>query len=89
LYTFLSSSMLSTCPAHLILLDLICLMILQDKYNYDAPHSANSSILLLLNAFWVHIFSSEPYSQTLSVYALPVMWETKFHTHTRQLANYG
>jgi hypothetical protein len=32
LYTFFSSPMCSTCPAHLIPLDLICLMISGDKY---------------------------------------------------------
>jgi hypothetical protein len=41
--------------------------------NYETPHCATSSILLLLHAYLVQIFSSEIYSQTPSVHALPLM----------------
>jgi hypothetical protein len=34
----------------------------------------------------VQIFSLELCSQTPSVHVLPLMWETKFHTHAKQLA---
>jgi hypothetical protein len=35
--------------AHLILLDLICLMILEISTNYEASHCATSSVFLLLH----------------------------------------
>jgi hypothetical protein len=73
LYTFLSSTMHAMCLGKLILLDLICLMILGMSTNYEAPHCAISSIILLLHPSFVPIFSLEPCSQTPSVYALPLM----------------
>jgi hypothetical protein len=54
--------------------------------NYEAPHCETFSILPLLRPSYVQIFSSVPCSQTPSVYALPLMLQTKFHTNTKQLA---
>jgi hypothetical protein len=40
LYVFLSYPMQAKCPAHLILLDLIFLITLDQPYSYEAPHYA-------------------------------------------------
>jgi hypothetical protein len=80
--------MRATCPAHLIRLDLICLMTSGGEYKlwtYSLRNFLHSPVILSLLG---PKFFSETYSQTLSVYALPLAWETTFHAHTKQLANF-
>jgi hypothetical protein len=48
-----------------------------------------SSNLLLLHPFWVQIFSSEPCSQTPSIYCPPLMSETSFTPIQNHRQNYS
>jgi hypothetical protein len=58
-------------------------MIFGEDYKFEAPHYAGLSNLLLFHPSSVQIFSSAPCSQMLSVCVLPIMSDTKFHTHTK------
>jgi hypothetical protein len=53
---------------------------------YESPHYAVFSSLLLFNSSSVQIFSSAYDSETPSVYVLPLISETKIHTHTKLYA---
>jgi hypothetical protein len=86
LYAFALSLMGVTCPSHLILLDSIILIIMGRSTSYEAPHYSVFSSLLSLNPFLVQIFSSASCSETPTVCVLPIMLETKYNIHTKQLA---
>jgi hypothetical protein len=79
LYKFQFSLIRVTCPAHLILLDL--LIYLAESINHAAPRYAVVSTLPSLHPSSVQIFSSAPCSLTPSVYVPPLMSETKFNTN--------
>ena len=74
----------ATCPAHLIHLDLITQTILGEEYRSLSSslcsflHSLATSYLLGPNILLNTLFSN-----TLSLH-FSLMWETKFHTHTKQ-----
>jgi hypothetical protein len=53
---------------------------------YEAPHCATLLHSPVTSSLFGPNILLKPCSQTLSVYALPIVSETKFHTHTKQLA---
>jgi hypothetical protein len=83
LYAFLLSPILATCPAHIILLNLIILINLAKSTSYEAPYYAVFSNLLPVHPSSVQIFSSTPSLQTPSVYVPLLISVTKYHTHTK------
>ena len=77
---FLRSFILAASTAHVILLDLITLTVLGDRYNYEFPqYEAFSSRHSY--PFWTRIFTS------LSLACVPpLMQDTMFHNHIPQRA---
>jgi hypothetical protein len=77
------------CPAHLIVLGVIILIILGKSTSSGASHYAAFSELLSLNLSSAQLFSSAPYSQIHSVYVSLLMSEAMFHTHTEPQAKWS
>jgi hypothetical protein len=70
-------SMLQASVFHLICLDMKCT-------SYEDPHYEVFCSLMLVTPY-VHILSWAPCSETPSICFLYLLWETKFHIHTKQV----
>ena len=73
----------TTCPAHLILLDLMARTIFVEQYKSLSPSLRSFLHSPVTSSLWAQIASSAPCSETPSGYIPPSMWATKFHTHTK------
>jgi hypothetical protein len=88
---FLCSSLGSiraACPVHLIFLGSTILIISGEEYKLSSSSFCNFLQPPVSSSLFGPNIPLSARSQTLSVYeyAFPLIWETKFHTHTKLLA---
>jgi hypothetical protein len=76
------SSPHAKCPANLVFLDLIILIVLVKSINCEVPHHTLFSGVLSLHSSSVQMFSSDTPNRPL--YVFPLGWETHFHTRIKQ-----
>ena len=74
----------ATCPAHLILFDLITQTIVGEEYRSLSSSLCNFLHYPVTSSLLGPIISSVHYSQLPTAYVPSLMWVTKFHTHPKQ-----
>jgi hypothetical protein len=80
---FLTYPMHVTCPAHLMLIDLITLTTLSEEHRLRISHHATFCGLTSLHFSLVQCSPKHPVLKDPQVYS-PLIWDTRFDTHTRQ-----
>jgi len=80
LYAPILSSIHTTSPALLFLLNFLTPLVCSKTYRSWSSSLWISSSLLLRHPSLAHVYSSATWCQTPSACFLPVLWETKFYT---------
>ena len=73
-----------TCPTHLILFDLIAPVVSGKECTPWSTSLCSFFSLLSLHRSYPQVSTSAPYSRTPSGYVSPSVWQTNFHTPTKQ-----